>query len=91
VAPEQKSPVPVHEGFLEAFDNLLEDDRLPSSILGLLGDKPPTKIEVRGHSLGGALAAIYALWRKTQWLEDSGAPRVGNTAFCERVLDSNIH
>jgi hypothetical protein len=58
---EENSPVLVHDGFLSAFDNLLVDDRLRSSILHLCGDRPPTKIEVCGHSLGGALATLCAL------------------------------
>jgi hypothetical protein len=95
--PDEKSPVLVHEGFLDAFNNLLEDDRLPSSILHLMGGKPPSKIEICGHSLGGALAALCALWCKTWWpgadvtCVTLGAPRVGNTAFCKRFRDSKIH
>jgi hypothetical protein len=95
--PEEDSPVLVHEGFLAAFNNLVEDDnRLRSNILRLLKDNPPTKIEVCGHSLGAALATLCALWCRRQWPEADitcltlGSPRVGNQSFCDRFEARNI-
>lgn len=94
--PEDSPPVLVHEGFLAAFNNLVNDDRLHSAILHLCGGRPPDKIEVCGHSLGGALAALCALWCKTHWPGTSvtcltlGSPRVGNGAFCQRFRNSGI-
>jgi len=88
--------VMVHEGFLEAFDNLLENHRLDAAIVGLLGSNAPAKIEVCGHSLGAALATLCALWCRQQWPTSEitcltiGSPRVGNTAFRQRFNDSNI-
>lgn len=94
--PEGSSPLLVHEGFLAAFNNLLTDDRLHTSMLHLMQNQVPAKIEVCGHSLGGALATLCALWCRTQWPEAAitcvtlGSPRVGNAAFCERFNSSNI-
>lgn len=59
--PEEQSPVLVHEGFLAAFNNLVDNDnRLLSTILNLVRG-PPRKIEICGHSLGAALAVLCAL------------------------------
>lgn len=94
--PEEQSPVLVHEGFLVAFDNLVDnDDRLRSAIVHLTNG-PPTKIQICGHSLGAALAVLCALWCRTQWPEADitcltlGSPRVGNAAFCQHFNNSNI-
>ncbi len=94
--PDENSPVLVHDGFLAAFNNLVDDDRLHSSVLHLCGNRPPTKIEVCGHSLGGALATLCALWCRTRWPDAKvtcvtlGSPRVGNDAFRRRFRGSNI-
>jgi hypothetical protein len=95
--PAGHSPVLVHEGFLAAFNNLVEgDDRLSYSISHLLNNNAPKKIEVCGHSLGAALAVLCALWCRTQWPEAEitcltlGSPRVGNAAFCQHFNNSNI-
>jgi hypothetical protein len=94
---EGNSPMLVHEGFLAAFNNLVDgNDRLRSNILHLSGHNPPTNIEVCGHSLGAALATLCALWCRLQWPDANitcvtlGSPRVGNEAFCKRFLGSNI-
>ncbi|KAL1839992.1 hypothetical protein VTJ49DRAFT_955 [Mycothermus thermophilus] len=88
----------VHEGFLEAFEDLIEGEpnRLRSAILGLTDGSPPQRIEVCGHSLGGALATLCALWCRRQWPKAKlvcvtlGSPRVGNTAFARRFNDAGI-
>ncbi|KAH6617632.1 hypothetical protein F5144DRAFT_633834 [Chaetomium tenue] len=69
--PEEQSPVLVHEGFLAAFNNLVDNDnRLRAAILNLARGQP-TKIEICGHSLGAALAVLsITLYR----LEMDGDP-----------------
>jgi pimeloyl-ACP methyl ester carboxylesterase len=57
--------VRVHIGFLIAFNNLR--DRLALLIDRLMECQQPSDIEVCGHSLGGALATLCALWCKTRW------------------------
>ncbi|KAK3303027.1 Alpha/Beta hydrolase protein [Chaetomium strumarium] len=94
--PGDNPAILAHDGFLAAFNNLLKDDRLGSCILQLMGDLPPSKIEVCGHSLGGALATLCALWCRTRWHYANikcvtlGSPRVGNEAFCQRFHSSAI-
>ncbi|KAF4418424.1 hypothetical protein F53441_14481 [Fusarium austroafricanum] len=79
--------VRVHRGFLIAFNNLR--DRLASRIELLMKEQPPSHIEVCGHSLGGALATLCALWCKTRWRDAKvtcvtiGSPRVGDARFAE--------
>lgn len=85
-----------HEGFLAAFNNLVADGRLRSSILHLVGGAHPRTIELCGHSLGAALATLCALWCKTQWPDANvtcvtlGSPRVGNEAFVEEFNHRGI-
>ncbi|KAL2257431.1 hypothetical protein VTK26DRAFT_180 [Humicola hyalothermophila] len=93
------SEILVHEGFLAAFNNLLDDDRLRMCMLHLLGRSEvgvePSKIEVCGHSLGAALATLCALWCKIQWPNAKvtcvtvGSPRVGNEALVDEF--SKLH
>ncbi|KAL6406399.1 hypothetical protein AUP68_09193 [Ilyonectria robusta] len=77
----------VHEGFLVAFNNLRQ--QLELQIGELMLPQNPRRIEVCGHSLGGALATLCALWCKTRWPDAEvtcvtiGSPRVGNERFAQ--------
>jgi hypothetical protein len=78
----------VHEGFLRDFNGLT--DSLTRSIKSLLthqGLVEPLRIETCGHSLGGALATLCALWCSIEWPQvpitclTLASPRVGNAHF----------
>jgi pimeloyl-ACP methyl ester carboxylesterase len=83
-----------HEGFLEAFNNL--EQRLLEEIRALLGGEPG-KVEICGHSLGGALATLCALWCKEHWPQVDttcvtlGSPRVGDENFAREFSSRNIN
>ncbi len=75
----------VHSGFLAHFQAMKgEMDKLVSKAIK---DKPSGKIVVTGHSLGGAVATLYANELKKMYanhildLVIYGSPRVGNYAF----------
>ncbi|PVH69286.1 alpha/beta-hydrolase, partial [Cadophora sp. DSE1049] len=84
----------VHKGFLKSFDNLLENNRLLTKITTLMPN--PSNIEICGHSLGGALATICALWCRMTWpgaqitCVTLGSPRVGNGIFATEFTNRNI-
>ncbi|KAF5658228.1 alpha beta-hydrolase [Fusarium heterosporum] len=93
------SQVLVHEGFLLAFNSLLNGNRLLNCIQslerGMEGGKL-TKFEICGHSLGGALATLCALWCRQHFPPAKitcvtlGSPRVGNVHFRTTFDDSHI-
>ncbi|KAH7012511.1 Alpha/Beta hydrolase protein [Microdochium trichocladiopsis] len=81
----------VHEGFLLAFSDLTANMIL--KITALLGGRQPGSIEVCGHSLGGALATLCALWCRLLWPATSitcvtlGSPRfTGRNVNCFRFV-----
>jgi hypothetical protein len=80
-----------HEGFLADFEGL--KDRLRNRILERCGDVSPRNIELCGHSLGGALATLCALWCAMEWENADitcltiGSPRVGDDAFAARFQE----
>lgn len=84
----------VHQGFLIAFNNLR--DRLARRINALMEQQQPRHIEVCGHSLGGALATLCALWCKTRWSDADvtcvtiGSPRVGDARFVDEFRKRQI-
>ncbi|KAF5695048.1 lipase precursor [Fusarium mundagurra] len=88
------SRVLVHEGFLLAFNVLTANMML--KITTLLRGNEPRRIEVCGHSLGGALATLCALWCRLQWAHADitcvtlGSPRVGNQGFANEFNGRNI-
>jgi hypothetical protein len=80
----------VHEGFLLAFNSLLDDGRLLRCMSHLQESIKGTRlknIEICGHSLGGALATLCALWCSLRFpyakitCVTLGSPRVGNENF----------
>ncbi|KAL2861071.1 uncharacterized protein BJX67DRAFT_367395 [Aspergillus lucknowensis] len=84
----------VHEGFLHAFNNLREG--LSTRIRQLMPPGTPLRIEICGHSLGGALATLCALWCRIKWPTSEilcvtlGSPRVGDEKFAEQFGRSKI-
>ncbi|KAH7201300.1 Alpha/Beta hydrolase protein, partial [Fusarium oxysporum] len=84
----------VHEGFLSSFNDLIGN--LVLNINDILGHTAPTNIEVCGHSLGGALATLCALWCRLQWPTATitcvtlGSPRVGEENFAREFNNRNI-
>ena len=56
-------------------------------ILKLSGGRPPDRVVCIGHSLGGAVAQLAALWITDKFpqadvrMVSFGSPRVGNNAF----------
>lgn len=83
-------PVRVHSGFWHAFSAV--SDELLSTIMGMRsGDNP--SIWIAGHSLGGALAMIAALWLQQRRVTSTGtftlgAPRVGDHSFARLFAGS---
>jgi hypothetical protein len=70
----------VHRGFHEAVSAVQSD------VSAKLGDARETRLWVTGHSLGGALAMLWALWAARRGHEIAGVytfgqPRVGDAAF----------
>ncbi|KAL2262566.1 hypothetical protein VTK26DRAFT_942 [Humicola hyalothermophila] len=99
---EEENPgVLVHEGVLLAFNSLLQpENKLRKCIDDLTeaikrNGKVP-KFEICGHSLGGALATLCALWCRSRFPQAPvtcvtlGSPRVGNDNFKSQFERSGI-
>lgn len=93
-----KSTIPdipgrVHSGFKSILFEMNNDTKTPNilEILNILDTYPnTTKINISGHSLGGAIATIfysyllhYRLFPLN--LVTFGCPRVGNKLFCDNI------
>jgi pimeloyl-ACP methyl ester carboxylesterase len=65
----------VHAGFRWAYR------RLAGEIAAWLAANPHRRLVTTGHSLGGALATLFAAERPEAELVTFGSPRVGNRAF----------
>ena len=88
---------PVHDGFNSAFKSMLPQ---LSDFMRLVGSSKIHAIHCIGHSLGGALATLYAEWIHggygiKPYLYTYGSPRVGLIGFsamctqrigCERIF-----
>jgi triacylglycerol lipase len=76
----------VHRGFLESME------AVESDLDGLLAGENPARLWLTGHSLGGALAKLFALWalergHAVAGVYTFGQPRVGDADFA-RHYDS---
>ena len=84
--------VMVHAGFLKAADALLP--RIINELLPAGADRASLKpIQITGHSLGGALASLVALFLQregwpVQAVYTFASPRVGNPAWRKTYNDS---
>jgi hypothetical protein len=81
----------VHRGFLEVFLSVRDAlDAIIDALDAKAADTPPRLI-FTGHSMGGALAALAAVYyrHRTPCLVTFGAPSIGNAAF-EQALSSGV-
>jgi hypothetical protein len=80
-------PCLVHQGFQRALNDVWAD--VHAAVTGYRQNHPEKEIVFTGHSLGAALAelAISRFRDPNLSLFTIGCPRVGNQAFCDRVLD----
>ncbi|KAJ3173815.1 hypothetical protein HK101_011026 [Irineochytrium annulatum] len=83
--PSAPSDVKVHSGFLNIYNALRS--RVRSTLTNLKAANPSYSLTITGHSLGGAVASLYAadlvnLFPSTSiGLYTMGEPRVGNKAW----------
>jgi len=83
----KSSPIRIHVGFKTAVDSIYP--KIISNLTSLLSSNPDFKVVVTGHSLGGAMASVFAfrlkyrnLFKQTKVeLYTYGCPRVGNKAL----------
>jgi predicted lipase len=80
----------IHAGFAAALD------KVSMKISHLIGDRKNNRVELVGHSMGGALAQLYA--SRLIYSHDFhvgvttfGCPGVGNSAFARYVHDGCVH
>ncbi|KAI8140923.1 lipase [Fennellomyces sp. T-0311] len=83
----------VHAGFWNSYEDV--QSRLMSVVRSQHNSNPNYKIAVTGHSLGGALAVFHALDLYQNGITNvelftQGQPRVGNRAFANYVIGTNI-
>ena len=86
----------VHIGFKSSWESVVGDtyDAIDTALENLQGET--TDIVVSGHSLGGAVATLYAYSIKKHYPHYNvkattiGSPRVGNKAFKENYDKSGI-
>ena len=73
----------MHKGFFDAFNGLLP--KLEPLFSEYTTKYPYAKLHLMGHSLGGAMATIYATQLaeagRTIQLSTYGSPRLGDPAF----------
>jgi hypothetical protein len=86
----------VHIGFKSCWESVVDDtyNAIDTALENLQGEA--TDIVVSGHSLGGAIATLYAHSIKTHYPHYNvksttiGSPRVGNKVFKENYDNSDI-
>lgn len=92
-APEFGDDVRIHRGFYNAYRDSYK--QISSGLLATVRAHPNYMVVVAGHSLGGALAAIYALKLITSralqpsnmLVVTAGQPTVGNKGFAQVSTD----
>ena len=86
----------IHIGFMSCWESVVGDtyDAIDTALENLQGET--TDIVVSGHSLGGAVATLYAYSIKKHYPHYNvkattiGSPRVGNKVFKENYDSSDI-
>lgn len=76
--------LPVHSGFAQTYNSM------KTEVAMQLRGKTPSKLHIVGHSLGGALANLFAAQyaesgQFSPTLATFGAPRVGTKAFADYI------
>ncbi|KAG8867625.1 hypothetical protein FRB97_003189 [Tulasnella sp. 331] len=91
--PGVQNSVRVHRGFAEAHSRSAK--AIQSAVEKIMSDHRVTKVATIGHSLGGAIALLDAVYLKlvlpkltTIKVVTYGQPRVGNAAFANYVDQS---
>ncbi|CAM6100070.1 unnamed protein product [Calypogeia fissa] len=98
----QISPSPPASGLptdiIEDQDKILAYDDITKVVKGLLAENPNAKLFITGHSLGGALAMLYAgmlyyfgensVANRIGSVYTFGQPRVGDETFAQFMLDN---
>jgi|MDTC01.1.fsa_nt_gb alpha/beta superfamily hydrolase len=69
----------VHRGFAKAFG------KLQDSLQQELAERPAETLIMTGHSLGAALAMLFASLTETQQVYTFGAPRPGTASFAQTL------
>jgi hypothetical protein len=96
----QVLPVPydhqglVHQGFLQALDDVWEPVKTHLALLRQPGS-PPRTLWITGHSLGGALAILAADYARqaglpVQGVYTFGSPRMGDRGFKQEYTQSGL-
>jgi Lipase (class 3) len=83
----------VHRGFRDAYDSRSSNraaSSLRAELRGLLARLAPQAIVTTGHSLGGALATLFASDHLSAELVTFGSPLVGNAAFTAQFEDRAV-
>ena len=94
----------VHKGFFESTDSFIKNESLITvdgneTLDAIISEKNPNDIFwIAGHSLGGAVATLYAARLKDRGVKPAniitytfGAPAVGDSVFVSHYNDIDIH
>ncbi|KAI9495082.1 Alpha/Beta hydrolase protein [Zychaea mexicana] len=86
----------VHNGFYESYEDVA--DELTAVVFDQLEQYPDYSVATAGHSLGGATSLLCGLDLHQRGIpadkisiHTAGAPRVGNTAFANYIIDTGIY
>ena len=84
----------VHLGFRRAYDNRstrADATNVRRALSELIATLAPRRIVATGHSLGAALATLFATDHPTAELVTFGSPLVGNAAFAALFAGRTVH